>query len=1435
MSKEQELFQKLLEQIKFPTEGFDQATLNSGAIQKVDIYSQERKWIFHLFFNQVLEFSSFVELIKDIEHHFSGIVETGVVVQTENNEVGSNLTELNNYWHYIVGQSAVLNMAQKEIIKKYSPDYVNNELAIKVDNSVVEGLFTAEILSDFATEIAQYGFGKQKLTTAIDDAAFQSNLLSLQEAHAAHEQAISSVLLEQESQKERQVRATKSSVIGNKIGNAKVTQMHEIQEEMSNLVVEGNIFKIELRQLRSGRYIVTGEITDYTDSLSFKRFAKDDDEVETLKSIKSGAWAKLKGNVQEDTYMRDLVFNVNQIELVEHVGRTEEYAGDEKRVEFHLHSNMSQLDATNNVADFVKMAAKFGQKAMAITDHGGAQAFPDAHAAGQKYGVKILYGVEANMVDDHSQLVINPADQEVTTPEYVIFDVETTGLSAVYDTIIEIGAVRMKEGTVIARFDEFINPHHSLSEVTINLTSITDDMVQNADDEQDVIKRFNEFMSGAVLAGHNVQFDIGFINAALTRANLPEITVPVLDTLEISRLLNPEQTNHKLDSLAKKYNIVLEHHHRADSDAETTGYLMYKLVKLFEERFNETNLQNFNDYAKYGEAYKRARPTHISVMATTQAGLKNLFKIVSKGNTEYFYRVPRITKSELTALHDGLIFGSACSNGAVFTAMMQKGYEEAKRLAQFYDYLEIQPPANYQPLIDSQLIENEEKLQEIIANIVKLGEDLNIPVIATGDAHYLNPEDHIYREILIASIKSSPLRRQKLPDLHFRSTQEMLAAFSFLGAEKAKQVVITTPNQLAEQFDEITPVKSKLYTPDMPGANDEIKQLSYDRAHELYGEELPKIVADRLELELNSIIKNGFSVIYLISQKLVYKSNKDGYLVGSRGSVGSSLVATMTGITEVNPLPPHYRCPHCFYSEFFQKGEYGSGFDLPDKKCPNCGTELVKDGHDIPFATFLGFKGDKVPDIDLNFSGDYQPVAHGYTKVLFGEDHVFRAGTIATVADKTAFGYVKHYEELKGLQLRNAELDRLAQGATGVKRTTGQHPAGIIVVPENLDIYDFTPIQYPADDQNAAWKTTHFDFHSIHDNILKLDILGHDDPTMIRMLQDLSGVDPKTIPTDDPKVMQLFSGTESLGVTEEQIYSKTGTLGVPEFGTRFVRGMLEETHPSTFAELLQISGLSHGTDVWLGNAEELINKGVVTLKEVIGCRDNIMMDLIHWDMDPQISFQIMESVRKGKGIKEEWQDLLRENPNVPDWYIDSCLKIKYMFPKAHATAYILMALRIAWFKVYYPVIYYTAYFSVRADDFDLTAMSRGKNSVKAAIKEITEKGNDASAKEKNLLTVLELANECLERGINIKTVDIEQSDAKNFRMLDEHTILAPFNAVPGLGDNVAKQIVAAREEQPFLSQEDLALRGKVSGKIIEYLSQSGALRDLPEENQLSLF
>ncbi|WP_338232387.1 PolC-type DNA polymerase III [Companilactobacillus muriivasis] len=1433
MSDTKQLFEILVKQIKLDSLLESQDSFADGKLNKLEVHKSSKRWTFFFEFTDVLPFNEFLTFVKALKASFDGIAQVNFEITTTKAELREK--DIKDYWNYVLNDCGVNSPMVISRISQTPPYMQDGHVYFDVSNDFMADVIDGSLLNGLQAEYSSLGFPDFKIHTNIDQNKSQEKEAAMKAA-AAEKAKEFQAKAKEVSEKKAAKPVGNVSKVGRKIpDDQEVTQMVDIIEEDRGKVVEGYVFDIDVRKLKSGRSLLILKVTDYTSSFSIKKFSNGEDDETFFNSLDKGAWIRVRGSVQEDNFSRELVIMAQDINIIKHASRQDTAEDDNKRIELHAHTNMSQMDAIPSATDLIKRASDWGQTGIAITDHRALQAFPEAYNAGKKFGVKIAYGVEVDLVDEGNPIAYNLRDQKLEGSEYVIFDTETTGLSAVYDSIIEIGATKMKDGEVIDRFDKFINPSHPLSEITTNLTSITTEMVENEPDENVIVGEFMDFIGDDILVGHNVTFDMGFMNAALTRMGRDRLAMPIIDTLEMSRTLHSEYRNHKLDSLAKRYNIVLEHHHRADSDAETTGYLMYKLFDELEDKFGTNNVEQLNDHIGGEEAYKQARPTHAVLLAKTQAGLKNMFKIVSYSMTQYYYRTARVPRRLLNKYREGIIVGSACENGEVFTSMMQKGYDDTRELAQYYDYLEVMPRSLYQHLIDIKIIKDENALEEILKNIVKLGKELNKPVVATGDVHYLDDHDKVYRDIVIKAVKSNALgRRPELPDVQFRTTNEMFDEFNYMDQATEQEIIVDNPKKIMDSIDEISPVKDKLYTPKMEGAEDEIKNLTLNKAHELYGDPLPEIVQERMDKELKSIIGNGFSVIYLISQRLVYKSNKDGYLVGSRGSVGSSFVATMTGITEVNPLPPHYRCPKCKYSEFFTKGEVGSGYDLDDKKCPKCGTELEKDGQDIPFETFLGFKGDKVPDIDLNFSGDYQPVAHNYTKVLFGEDHVFRAGTIGTIADRTAFGYVKNYQELTGKNLRNAEVERLAIGSTGVKRTTGQHPAGIIVVPDYMDIFDFTPIQYPADDQSALWKTTHFDFHSIHDNILKLDILGHDDPTMIRMLQDLSGIDPKSLPVKDPEVMELFRSTESLGVTPEQIFSKTGTLGVPEFGTRFVRGMLEKTHPTTFAELLQISGLSHGTDVWLGNAEELIDKGIVTLKEVIGCRDNIMMDLIHYGMDSQMAFQIMEHVRKGRGIPDDWKQAMKD-ADVPDWYIDSCLKIKYMFPRAHATAYIIMALRIAYFKVHYPLYYYSAYFTVRADDFDLVSMTTGKDAVKAAMKEINDKGMDASTKEKNLLTVLELANECLERGFKIKMVDIEKSDAFEFKIIDDKTLLAPFNAIPGLGDNVAKQIIAAREEKPFLSKQDLSTRGKVSKTVIEYMTENHALDGMPEENQLSLF
>lgn len=1447
MSEKRELFEKLLEQIQLEESEKKHPLISAGEMERVVVHRKSRLWEFTLHFSQILPIMLYRSLAQHLALAFKDIAQVKLSIKAENQQFDEQL--LQDYWAQALESQQCDTPLAQQVLKTQVPILKERKIILPVDSAGAISYLKQQYLPLVENLFVSYGFPKFHIEPEVDEKQAERVLKLFEErkqeqAEAFMKQAAESMIVHEQKKKERkeQVPALEGPIqLGRNIpADEPTTPMINVVEEERRIILEGYVFDKEVRELRSKRKILTLKITDYTSSFIVKKFSNNEKDEQIFDAISTGSWLKVRGSIQEDTFVRDLVMNAQDIVEVKHAPRKDYAPEGEKRVELHVHSNMSTMDATNSISDIVTQAGKWGHKAIAITDHGGAQAFPEAHSAGKKAGVKILYGVEANVVDDGVPIAYNDAHDSLSESTYVVFDVETTGLSAVYDTIIELAAVKMYKGNVIESFDEFIDPGHPLSRTTVDLTGITDEMVRGSKSEEEVLRLFLEFSKDTILVAHNATFDMGFLNTSYAKYGIPEAENPVIDTLELARYLYPQFKRFGLGVLSKKFGVSLEQHHRAIYDAEATGHLAWIFVKEAMENHEMYYHDQLNQHVGEGDSYKRARPFHATILAKNQAGLKDLFKLISMSNVEYFERVPRIPRSQLKKLRENLLVGSACDKGEIFEAMMQKGVEEARNRAKFYDYIEVMPKAVYAPLLEQELVKNEHDLEEIIRNLVEIGKSLDKIVVATGDVHYLNEEDAIYRKILINSMGgANPLNRHSLPDVHFRTTDEMLTAFNFLGEETAKEIVVENTNKIADICEEVIPVKDELYTPKIPGSEEEISELSYTRAKQMYGDPLPEIIEKRLEKELNSINGNGFSVIYLIAQKLVHKSNEDGYLVGSRGSVGSSFVATMTGITEVNPLAPHYYCPECQYSEFFEDGTYGSGFDMPEKKCPKCGARLNKDGHDIPFETFLGFHGDKVPDIDLNFSGDYQAEAHNYTKVLFGEEYVYRAGTIGTVADKTAYGYVKGYERDNNLQLRSAEVDRLAKGATGVKRTTGQHPGGIIVIPDYMDVYDFTPIQYPADDQNSEWKTTHFDFHSIHDNVLKLDILGHDDPTVIRMLQDLSGIDPQTIPTDDPEVMRIFAGPDVLGVTQEQIYSKTGTLGIPEFGTRFVRGMLEETHPTTFAELLQISGLSHGTDVWLGNAEELIKRGDATLAEVIGCRDDIMVYLIHAGLDSGMAFKIMETVRKGQWnkipdeLRETYLTAMKEN-NVPDWYIDSCSKIKYMFPKAHAAAYVLMALRVAYFKVYFPILYYCAYFSVRADDFDLVAMCKGKEAVKQTMKEITDKGLDASVKEKNQLTVLELANEMLERGYKFGMIDLYKSDAVNF-VIEGDTLIAPFRAVPSLGTNVAKQIVEARKDGPFLSKEDLATRGKVSKTLIEYMNDNGVLKDLPDENQLSLF
>ncbi|MDE6357129.1 MAG: PolC-type DNA polymerase III, partial [Eubacteriales bacterium] len=1144
----------------------------------------------------------------------------------------------------------------------------------------------------------------------------------------------------------------------------------------------------------------------------------------------------VKGEVRYDEYIKELILIPNEICVTEPPELKKDDA-KEKRVELHLHTQMSKMDAVSSVKDLIKRASDWGHKAIAITDHAVVQAFPDAMDISKKLGIKVLYGVEAYLVDDLTDIAENVKGQSLLD-EYVVFDLETTGLNREINKIIEIGAVKVKNGEIIDRFSAFINPNEKLSEEIINLTKITDDMLENAEDESIVVPKFFEFFGNSVLVAHNAKFDMGFIKKWAER-NGKTVTNTVLDTVGVSRTLFPEMSKHTLNVLAKKLDVSLENHHRAVDDAEATAHIFLKCIEIFKNEHNVTDLNGINTLARINIDVKKLRPNHAIILVKNQEGLRNLYELISKSNLEYFFRDPRIPKSEFLKLREGLIIGTACENGEFYSAVLNNADEdEIEKLANFYDYFEIQPIGNNRFLIKNERVQNvnsDEDLQEINKKIVAYGEKYNKPVVATGDVHFLDEEDSYFRKIIMHSKGFKDCDDQ--PPLYFKTTDEMLEEFSYLGEEKAYEVVVKNTNLIADMIEDILPIPDGTYPPVIEGSDEELRKITITKAKAIYGENLPKIVNDRLERELNSIIKNGFAVLYIIAQKVVWNSNDNGYIVGSRGSVGSSFAATMAGITEVNPLAPHYICKKCQYSDFDSEIvlQYAgnSGWDLPDKNCPNCGENLHKDGHDIPFETFLGFEGDKEPDIDLNFSGEFQAQAHQYTEELFGEGNVFKAGTIGTLADKTAFGFVKKYADEKNIRMSGAEINRLVDGCVGIKRTTGQHPGGLMVVPSYKSIYDFCPVQRPADDPNSDITTTHFDYHSISGRILKLDLLGHDVPTILRMLKDLTGFDPLDTPMDDKKTMSLFTSPNALGISSEDINCPTGSLGLPEFGTPFVIQMLVDTQPNSFSDLVKISGLSHGTDVWFNNAQDLIKNGIATLKEVIPTRDDIMVYLILKGVENKLAFTIMESVRKGKGLTEEFEKAMIEK-NVPDWYIESCKRIKYMFPKGHAVAYVTNAFRMGYFKINYPYAFYASILSVKVEDFDYDKMCFGLEPVLEEIKEIEKLGKSATTKEKNRLVVLELVREFYKRGLKFVPMDLYNSNGFKFGVT-ENGLLPPLCAVQGLGENATKNIIEARKEGEFNTIEQLVERTKISKTVVEILKKNAVLKGIPDTNQLSLF
>ena len=1341
----------------------------------------------------------------------------------------------------------------------------------------------------------------------------------------------------------------KSPIIKGDIIKSEPMSISDVLYEEGNLTISGEIFKTEGKEFPKTN-LITFKITDGTDSIDCKVFERDIDKYkEMMKDLKEGTSVTVKGMAKNDSFSKELVFFPDSIMSV--FKKKEDIVDDalEKRVELHTHTMMSQMDGLVDAKTIVKQAYKWGHKAIAITDHNCVQAFPDVYhlicdlnkGKEESEKFKAIYGTELTLIDDSVNIVLRENDSVLLENTYVVFDFETTGFNAGGgDTIIEIGAVKICNGEIIDRYNELINPGHKLPKKIVELTNITDEMLEDKDNEENAIKRFIEWFKDLPMVAHNAKFDVSFLEMCYKKYNLGKFTNTVIDTLELSRILDNNFARHNLTALVKRYDVPWDEnaHHRADYDAEGTALVFHKMMKKLDSQ-NIEKVSQLNRMIDKNEIHKYGRSFHVNILAKNKVGLKNLFKIVSLANTTYLYKTPRILRSVIEEHREGLLIGSGCYESEVFVQARSKSEEELSNIINFYDYVEVQPVESYNHLIQSSDFGSEAEIIENINKIIRTTISSGKLIVATGDVHHLRREDKIYREIIVNQKVPGggrhPLARNGITDIpsaHFRTTNEMLEAFNFLDEETRKLIVIDNPNKIADMVEIIEVIIETGGVPFSPRVKGddgnyldcakEVTKLVYDTVKEWYGDPLPYNIEERIakelygdavykyslenlkeehpeyndeelekevfkrvhdiilkgfdsvkellgsnikkkwteedgefndkslekkvKKELGGIIGGGFDPIYLISQRLVKHSNDEGFLVGSRGSVGSSLVATMMGITEVNALPAHYRCPNCKHSIFNdEEGKelaktYFSGFDLPDKDCPKCGSKMIKDGNDMPFATFLGFNADKVPDIDLNFSDLNQASAHDYTKVLFGIDNVYRAGTIGTVADKTAYGFVKGYLEEKGITKRSAEIERLAMGCTGVKRTTGQHPGGIVVVPDYMDVFDFTPFQFPADDPTSPWRTTHFDYHAIDQDLLKLDILGHSDPTQLRMIQDLSGHDVTKVPLDDKETMGIFLSPKPLGVTKEQIMCDTGTLGIPEFGTPFTIGMVSETKPTTFAELVKISGLSHGTDVWLGNAQELIRNNIVEFKDTIGCRDDIMVYLMQKGMKPIKAFKIMEFVRKGKASKdpETWSgyEVDMREAGIEEWYINSCKKIKYMFPKAHATAYVMSAFRIAYYKVHYPIYYYASWFSTKATDFDIESMIKGHDAIKNRVVEIINKGFDATNKEQGILECLKIALEMTARGLKFENVSLEKSDATTFKIdVEKNTLIPPFSSIDGLGDTVAKTIVSEREKGVFLSIEDLQKRGKVSKTLIEKMKEMHILDGMDETSQLSLF
>lgn len=1401
-----------------------------SAVQKVVYYKKKKTLNFFFISDDVILKRTLKDLENKIRNMIPFVKEVNFFIKYKQMKLDRKDFRM-DYWQNILYELNETVSSAMAWLNHANIQFVNDSLLIRVENHLaVEDLKNKKI-DVFIQEMIQSEFNQtvKVIFQSDQNSEHHSKVIYLKEKEMETQKLIQDMIIEsnQSTKAEHPNDKNQNKVIFGKPFSEPVISIHDIHEEGSTAVVHGEILSIEKKELQNGKTLFILSITDYKGSIGIKVFLKQQQLESFSQKVFKEKWIRVKGEVRYDPFLKEMIIIANAI--MEENPKTREDRSKEKRIEFHAHTQMSAMDATSSATALIKRAAEWGHPAVAITDHGVVQAFPEAMEAGKKYGIKIIYGVEGYLVNDGQPIVIN-GDEDSIVRNYVVFDIETTGLSSKKDKIIEIGAVKIQDNQIVDRFSALIDPQIPIPSQIVQLTGITDKMVRGRPSIAEILPSFLEFVGECPVVAHNAGFDTSFIKENCIQLGL-SFSNTIIDTLGLARILMPNLKKHRLDVVAKALHIELNNHHRAVEDAEATAKIFINFLDLLKKKGIE-RLSEINSLSAQLTDITKQETFHIILLAQNQVGLKNLYKIISLSHMDYFYKRPRIPKSLLTQMREGLIVGSACEAGELYRALLNnRTSQEIENIVKYYDYLEIQPLANNQFLIERGLVEDEEDLKELNKQIVELGKKFNKPVLATGDVHFLDPHDEIYRRILMAGQGYSDADNQA--PLYFKTTEEMLNEFAYLGEENAFDVVVRYPALVAESIEGLIPIPQETFPPVIEGADDTLREMCYKKAIEIYGDPLPGPVKTRLDKELNAIIRNGYAVLYIIAHKLVAKSMQDGYLVGSRGSVGSSFVATMSDITEVNPLPPHYICPHCKHSEFITDGSVGSGIDLPDKNCPVCGTKYKKDGHDIPFEVFLGFEGDKEPDIDLNFAGEYQSKAHQYTEELFGKGYVFRAGTIATIAEKTAYGFVKKYYEEKKLPIHNREIDRLLKGCTGVKRTTGQHPGGVMVVPNHKDIFDFSPIQYPANDNTSGVITTHFDYHSISGRLLKLDILGHDVPTIIRMLQDITEVDPRNIPLDDKETIKIFTGIESLNILDKEYDLEVGTLGIPEFGTKFVRQMLIDTKPTTFAELVRISGLSHGTDVWVNNAQDLVRQNIAELKDVISTRDDIMNYLILKGLPAKDAFKIMEKVRKGKGLTEEDKALMKEN-DVPQWYIESCMKIKYMFPKAHAVAYVMMSFRLAYFKVHYPLAFYATYFTTKASDFDSDLIIKGKKVVKDKIKELENHFNELSQRDKDLLTVLEVAYEMYCRGFGFLPVDIYRSDANQFIIMGNN-LLPPLVSLQGVGENAAHNICKAREKSKFISVEDLRQRAKVSKTVIETLKKHGCLDGLPDDDQLSLF